>query len=101
MDCSLIVLDKNKKTLTYAAANNPLWIVRDSTLIEFTPDKFPVGKHDKDQISLTPHTITLKTGDTIYTFTDGLPDQFGGPKGKKDTFISSLKNFCFPLQIFR
>ncbi|MGZ4098875.1 MAG: PP2C family protein-serine/threonine phosphatase, partial [Bacteroidia bacterium] len=27
--------------------------------------------------------IEAKKGDTIYLFTDGFPDQFGGPKGKK------------------
>ena len=27
--------------------------------------------------------IDLQKGDTIYTFTDGFADQFGGPKGKK------------------
>lgn len=25
----------------------------------------------------------MKPGDMIYTLTDGFPDQFGGPKGKK------------------
>ena len=28
-------------------------------------------------------TIDLKKGDIIYTTTDGIPDQFGGPHGKK------------------
>ena len=27
--------------------------------------------------------INLKAGDCLYLYTDGYPDQFGGPKGKK------------------
>jgi len=83
MDCSLISFDFTHKKLTYAAANNPVWIVRSNQLLEFKPDKMPVGKHDKDTISFTQHSIDIQTGDVVYALTDGFPDQFGGPKGKK------------------
>jgi len=33
--------------------------------------------------SYTTHTFNLETGDTIYIFSDGYIDQFGGEKGKK------------------
>jgi serine phosphatase RsbU (regulator of sigma subunit) len=52
-------------------------------LIELSPDKMPVGKHDKDTLSFTQHDFQLQPGDVIYALTDGMPDQFGGPKGKK------------------
>ena len=29
------------------------------------------------------HSLNLQKGDTLYLFTDGYADQFGGPKGKK------------------
>jgi serine phosphatase RsbU (regulator of sigma subunit) len=83
MDCSLINVDYKNLTLSYAAANNPVWIVRNKEILELAPDKMPVGKHDKDAISFTQNTVELKMGDMVYTFTDGMPDQFGGPKGKK------------------
>jgi serine phosphatase RsbU (regulator of sigma subunit) len=83
MDCSLISFDFSNKTMSYAAANNPVWVVRGSELLEFAPDKMPVGKHDKDQVPFVQHSIQLQTGDMVYALTDGLPDQFGGPKGKK------------------
>ena len=83
MDCSLICLDDKRETLSYAAANNPVWHISDQTLTELLPDKMPVGKHDKDQQPFNCHTISVKPGDMIYTLTDGFPDQFGGPKGKK------------------
>ena len=34
----------------------------------------------------------LSEGDSIYLFTDGMPDQFGGPEGKKMK-IARLKSF--------
>ncbi len=89
MDCSLISFNRDKSKLVYSAANNPIWIIRASTgsatneLIELAPDKIPVGKHDRDSISFTQHEVEIQKGDMIYTLTDGFPDQFGGPKGKK------------------
>ena len=83
MDCSLISFDFVNRKFTYAAANNPIWVVRGTELIELKPDKMPVGKHDKDQIPFTQHEFEMQKGDVIYALTDGMPDQFGGPKGKK------------------
>ena len=87
MDASLISFDFKNYSLTYAAANNPVWIVRciddQKELIELIPDKMPVGKHDKDSVSFSQHSVDLKNGDVVYALTDGFPDQFGGPKGKK------------------
>jgi serine phosphatase RsbU (regulator of sigma subunit) len=94
MDASLLVFDFKQKKVHIAAANNPVWIVRKRNdesyeLIEVKPDKMPIGKHDKDTIPFTQQTISLNSGDVIYTITDGYPDQFGGEKGKK--FM--IKNF--------
>ncbi|MDP2387378.1 MAG: tetratricopeptide repeat protein [Bacteroidota bacterium] len=85
MDCSLISFDFKNKIIKYATANNPIWIVQENgtKLLELAPDKMPVGKHDKDYIPFTQNTVQLQKGDVVYTLTDGLPDQFGGPKGKK------------------
>jgi serine phosphatase RsbU (regulator of sigma subunit) len=83
MDICLYVIEKNRKKLRYAAANNPLWMIRDGKLLEFGPDKMPVGKYSKDHIPFTHFEIDLLPGDMIYTFTDGYADQFGGPSGKK------------------
>lgn len=83
MDASLVLLNKERTKLTYSAANNPVWIQRNKEIIELNPDKMPVGKHDKDQIPFSQHEFILQKGDIIYTLTDGMPDQFGGAKGKK------------------
>jgi serine phosphatase RsbU (regulator of sigma subunit) len=83
MDCVLCAYDFENKLLYLAAANNPLWIVRGGEVIEYKPDKMPVGKYNDDLKSFTLQTVQLQKGDIVYTFTDGYADQFGGPKGKK------------------
>jgi serine phosphatase RsbU (regulator of sigma subunit) len=104
MDCSLVSFDFANRTLTYAAANNPVWIVRASTssapneLIELPCDKMPVGKHDKQDVPFTQHQVQLEKGDIVYTLTDGMPDQFGGPKGKKFMY-KQLKELLVKISI--
>jgi ligand-binding sensor domain-containing protein/serine phosphatase RsbU (regulator of sigma subunit) len=83
MDASLICFDFANSKFTYAAANNPIWVVRANELIELKPDKMPLGKHDKDYEPFIQHDFEMQKGDVVYTLTDGLPDQFGGQKGKK------------------
>ncbi len=90
MDASLICFDFKNSKFTYSAANNPIWVIRPSKgsasapeLIELHPDKMPVGKHDRDFVPFTQHEFELQKGDMVYALTDGMPDQFGGPKGKK------------------
>ncbi|MCW3071854.1 MAG: hypothetical protein JWO44_1744 [Bacteroidetes bacterium] len=83
MDVVLCSFDFVNMELQFAAANNPLWLIRDNEIMEFTPDKMPVGKYFEDQRDFRLQTIALKKEDIVYTFTDGYADQFGGDKGKK------------------
>jgi len=84
MDISFCALNMKTKELKWSGANNPLWIIRKGAeeLEEIQADKQPIGKYINPKI-FTEHTLQLNEGDTIYTFTDGYQDQFGGPKGKK------------------
>ena len=56
-------------------------------LIEIKADRMPIGIQIVEKIadlpSFTNHKIKLSKGDTIYMFSDGFVDQFGGPNGKK------------------
>jgi serine phosphatase RsbU (regulator of sigma subunit) len=83
MDCILGCFDFKALRLDYAAANNAFYIVRNNELITCAADKMPVGKSPRDTDPFTLHTVDLQKGDIVYMLTDGLPDQFGGPKGKK------------------
>lgn len=84
MDATLCSIDFEKHMLMAACANNPLWIIRNKELIEFKPDKMPIGISGGDDIKpFTLHEINLLKGDCIYMLSDGFADQFGGPAGKK------------------
>lgn len=84
MDIALVSLDYENMTLEYSGAYNPLYIFRDGKLIETKGDKFPIGISIDDQLrNFANHTFELKKGDCVYIFSDGFPDQFGGPRGKK------------------
>lgn len=86
-------------TLSYAGAHNPLWIIRKggTEVEEIKANKQPIGKHP-DPVPYNTHTVKMNEGDTIYIFSDGFPDQFGGEKGKKYK-SSNFKKFLIQIQI--
>ncbi len=115
MDCILCAYDFDKMLLHFAAANNPLWLVREKSLklkvessdlmennselktqnfelIEYKADKMPVGKYTEEMLPFTLQTIELQKGDIIYASTDGFADQFGinGKKMMKKKFKEEL-----------
>ena len=84
MDIALVSIDYKNKQIQYAGAYNPLYIIRDGKFLETKGDKFPIGLSQDDDLRLfTNHSFDLQEGDVIYIFSDGYPDQFGGPMGKK------------------
>jgi serine phosphatase RsbU (regulator of sigma subunit) len=82
MDAILICIDKTNNTLSYSAANNAPLLIKNNELLSLVADKMPVGKGERDE-SFKMRTIDLQKGDSLYLYTDGYADQFGGPKGKK------------------
>lgn len=90
MDIAIACIDKNTKRLYFSGANNSLIIYRASEAepIELKGDKMPIAIYPRMR-EFTLQSIDLKIDDSIYLFTDGFADQFGGPKGKK--FM--MKNF--------
>lgn len=83
MDAIICNFDFINNKLQFAAANNPLWLVRNKELIEYKADKMPVGKPMGDISPFTLQEFELQKGDLVVMLTDGFADQFGGPKGKK------------------
>jgi serine phosphatase RsbU (regulator of sigma subunit) len=88
MDIGLCIFDFSNMKLEYAAAYNPLYLVRHNKktkvpeLILFKGDSMPAGIYEK-QGNFSNYTVSLQKNDTFYLFTDGLVDQFGGPNDKK------------------
>lgn len=84
MDISLVRIEMETRNVNWAGANNPFWCIQHQSLelLEIKPDKQPIGYADRIT-PFTNHSISLQKNDTIYLFSDGYADQFGGPKGKK------------------
>ncbi len=81
-DGILLCMDTKKGKLTYAAANNAPILIKNGTLQELEKNRMPVGVGElKEDFKL--FTIDMSKGDTLYLYTDGFADQFGGPRGKK------------------
>jgi len=99
MDLAIIIIDKMAQTIEYSGANNPLFIIRknntseppenseitkfeDYELFHIKADKMPIGIYPISK-SFSNTLFNFIKGDTIYLFSDGLPDQLGGDYNKK------------------
>ncbi|MES2566189.1 MAG: SpoIIE family protein phosphatase [Bacteroidota bacterium] len=82
MDVALCIFDTISGILNYTGANISLHYLQNGMINEIKSDKQPVGNH-VIKLPFTNHLVQLHKNDRVYLFTDGLPDQFGGPKGKK------------------
>ena len=101
IDMAIAIIDLEKKELQFAGANSPLFLFRKKEQIEGTEkipylslenddyelytikgDKQPIGVHWEES-EFTNHVIKIQEGDSIYIFSDGFVDQYGGKKRKK------------------
>jgi serine phosphatase RsbU (regulator of sigma subunit) len=86
MDISLCAIDTGSRKLYFSGANNPLYLIKKENgcpqFVEVRGDSMPVGFYT-EMSSFTLHELQLNPGDTLYLFSDGFLDQFGGPDGKK------------------
>ncbi len=81
-DGILLCINTVTKEVTYAAANNKPLLVSATEMRQLETDKMPVGKSIKEGL-FRSFSLKIEQGQTLYLFTDGYADQFGGPKGKK------------------
>ncbi|MBW8049357.1 MAG: SpoIIE family protein phosphatase [Cytophagales bacterium] len=115
---------QNPHSLQFAGACNPLFIIRKNVIATeiyknalpfFSPpleetqkkpgfegavikgDKKSIGGHTELDYNFTNHKIDLKKGDTIYIFSDGFVDQFGGPDDRK-FMMKSFKELLLSIQ---
>jgi PAS domain S-box-containing protein len=86
MDIALCKINLNKNILEYSGAHRPLYLLRNNKLEQFKGNRKAIGgiplgrKPEKDFIN---YKINIIEGDKFFFFSDGLPDQVGGEKGRK------------------
>ena len=82
MDISLCVFDFDAQELYFAGANNPAYVIREGEMHKLEATRKSVGRSTFDSC-FSMQEWPLQPGDTIYLFSDGFQDQFGGERGKK------------------
>lgn len=90
MDMALVTINTDTLACEYAGANNPLYLIREGSLMEFKPDRMPVSYYHQ-MGRYTTHEIELRGGDQLYLFSDGYADQFGGKERKKFKYSAFKK----------
>jgi serine phosphatase RsbU (regulator of sigma subunit) len=83
MDISLCILDIRTNLLLYSGVKNPLYHFTNGTLTEYRAQNSAQECTQESDCRYTSDTIQLNTGDTIYLFSDGYIDQFGGKNHKR------------------
>ncbi len=87
MDVSIIAIDYQKHKLYFSGANNPIYIYRkhdeEMELHILAPTKQAIGSITNNTKKFSLEAFDIQAGDTIYLFSDGYADQFGGTKDKK------------------
>jgi serine phosphatase RsbU (regulator of sigma subunit) len=96
MDIALIRFDPERRLLQFAGGCNPLYLIRNGELIETRANRYAIGMSETEK-DFTNNEIQIESGDSIYIFSDGYADQFGGPDGKK-LKIGKFKEYILKLQ---
>ena len=86
MDIALCKINLKKKELHFSGGHRPLYLLRKGELIEYKGDRKAIGGiplGNKPELPFTDYVINILSGDRIFFFYDGLPDQLGGTENKK------------------
>ena len=83
MDLALIRIDKITNHLVFAGAFRSVIIERSCELIELKGNRYPIGFFSGIEKRFENIEFQLQKNDSVYLFTDGFIDQFGGSKNKK------------------
>lgn len=86
MDISICTIDLDKKQLQIASANQSMLIIQDSIPTRIEPDIHSVGgtfAKSQEAVSFRNFKFSLNKHTSVYMYTDGYRDQFGGPNGEK------------------
>jgi ligand-binding sensor domain-containing protein/serine phosphatase RsbU (regulator of sigma subunit) len=83
MDMVVCEFSISTRHIRFASAMRPVILVLDGESYYIKGNRSSVGGESVIEKFFDDQEYYLKEGDTVYLFSDGLPDQFGGPDGKK------------------
>ncbi len=97
LDIALLSIDLTNNKICFSGACLNLMLIRNSELLEFKGQRFSIGGFTDIALKRPINQeINFLEGDQIYLYTDGYPDQFGGPNDKK-FMLQKLKNLLCDL----
>ena len=99
MDLSLIVINRVSKKMTFAGARSPLVYFQGNKIQTIKGDKISIGGADNTIREFTNHYLDITESTTVYLYSDGFQDQFGGPKNKK-FLIKRFKDLLTNIQTY-
>ena len=97
MDIIVCEIDVKTLYMRFSSAMRPLILYKDKELQYVKGTKASIGGDPKAEKRFENIGFQLHKGDIIYMFSDGYPDQFGGPRGKKfklDRVKNMLADVC-------
>ncbi len=95
LEIAVCSINKANTLLQYSGTKHPLYLIRNSELIEFKGDRFTLGeKNRSEQNEFINHSIDIYKNDSIYIFSDGYTDQKGGPNKKKFMYKPFKELLC-------
>ncbi|HEX8517857.1 MAG TPA: two-component regulator propeller domain-containing protein [Bacteroidia bacterium] len=84
MDMAICSVNKEMTKLTFSGALRPLYHIRNGVLTELKGNPYFIGGYYEDMPkTFVDEEIDIREGDSIYIFSDGYVDQFGGESMKK------------------
>ncbi|PIE86171.1 MAG: histidine kinase [Bacteroidia bacterium] len=86
MDIAFCKINVQKRELQYSGAHRPLYFLKNGKIKQYRGNPKAIGgipNPRRAEKKFTNHTIPFDIGDKIFFFSDGLPDQIGGAKGRK------------------
>lgn len=94
MELTICVMDEMKEEIAYACAGSRFLIHNNESFTLFKGNSEHIGDQKPSTFEgYITHYTSLGANDTIYLFSDGFQDQFGGPKNKKYSFRRMLDLF--------
>jgi serine phosphatase RsbU (regulator of sigma subunit) len=84
MDIALCRINTEQNEVMYSGAHRPLYHLSNGEVFQYKGDRFPIGGIQyKGEYRFTDTRVIVNEGESIYFFSDGLPDQFGGDNKRK------------------
>lgn len=96
MDIAICLIDIKTKRIEFAGAVRSLYYSSNG-IQKVAGDTTSIGGFTHEDYQFNNHQFNLRDEDTLYLFTDGYVDQFGGEKGKKfmtKNLRSLLSDIC-------